>query len=318
MIIPHPNYIIFATCRYCQNYIFPYSPVPFQSSATGPGLNSSETNHSNKLANAKEPRRLPYVSSVHPFVWPRFSVLLTSLPFFTVMGVFNIQVQIVAANGVGGTLPFVVTCLDNDIEAEIHKTAATDGGRTAVWEDTFTFDLTKLARRLVADGKPEPQYLTFFVFDSGHPDAPCLGSAGVLLSTVRDSGVAQGDFPVMNGTGTLALVVERARRDWLHSDASKIGAAVGVAAVATGITSMAIGNGKKKKKKKATNVAVGLGVGALAAGLTVMAVKNYRKKSAEAAGGGASSALVSRGFGRANYEGENDSPSRSSRMSMWS
>lgn len=170
----------------------------------------------------------------------------------------TINVQILHASNLGGTYPFVVVCFDNDLAHEVYKTAATNGGPTCVWNETFPLDLTSNVKAILADNKPEPTYLTFFIFDTGAPGIPSLGSAGVLLSTVHDTGIAKGDFPIVNGTGTLSLVVESEnfKRSWYQTDAAKIAGvagAVGVGAIAAGLTAMAINNKKKKKDKRNTS-----------------------------------------------------------------
>lgn len=164
------------------------------------------------------------------------------------MGKMDINVQIVTGNGLGGVYPFVVVCFENDLTNEVYKSAAVNGGPTCTWDESFPLDLTSEVKNIVADGKPEPGYLTFFVFDSGTPGLPSLGSAGVLLSTVRDAGVAKGDFQIVNGKGSLSLVVEQDKKSWYQTDAAKIAGvtgAVGVAGLAAGLTALAI---KKKKK----------------------------------------------------------------------
>lgn len=172
------------------------------------------------------------------------------------MGVFQINVQILSGSNVGGVYPFVVVCFDNDLPNEVYKSAATNGGPTCTWNESFPLDLTTHVKNIVSDGKPEPTYLTFFVFDTGTPGVPSLGSAGVLLSTVRDAGIAKGDFPVVNGTGTLSLIVESEKyKKWYQTDAAKIAGvagAVGVGALAAGLTAMAFNNKKKKKKASAS------------------------------------------------------------------
>lgn len=170
------------------------------------------------------------------------------------MGVLNVEVHIQSGTNVGGVSPFVVVCFDNDLTNELYKSGAASGGRKCVWDERFTLDLTTAMKNAIADNRPEPTYLTFNVFDAGEPGMPSLGSAGVMLATVRDRGVAQGDYPVVNGTGTLALVVgqgpESEKKGWVHSDAAKvagIAGAVGVGALALGLTARHYTNKKKNK-----------------------------------------------------------------------
>lgn len=172
------------------------------------------------------------------------------------MGVLNVEVQIKSGTNIGGVSPFVVVCFDNDLSNELYKSGAASGGRKCVWDERFTLDLTTAMKNAVADGRPEPSYLTFNVFDAGVPGMPSLGSAGVMLATVRDQGVAQGDFPIVNGMGTIALVVgqgpESDKKGWVHSDAAKvagIAGAVGVGALALGLTARHYNNKKKNKNQ---------------------------------------------------------------------
>lgn len=166
----------------------------------------------------------------------------------------KVNVQIVSASNLNGVFPFVVVCFDNDLENEVFKTSATYGGPLAVWNESFEIDLASHVRKIVDSGKPEPAYLTFFMFDTGVENIPALGSAGVRLSTVRENGTAKGDFPVINGSGTLALVVDSMESEkWYQTNKGKIaaaGAAVGVGALAAGLTAMAV---NKKKKNNRSN-----------------------------------------------------------------
>lgn len=179
------------------------------------------------------------------------------------MGVMNINVEIVSANDVGGVYPFVVACFDNDLSNEVFKTSATTGGPKAIWQsdNTFTVDLTNVIKNLKADDKPEPTYLTFFVFDTGAPGIPSLGSAGVLLATVRDKGIAKGDFPIVNGSGSLTIIVsaEKGRAGgWFQSDNAKLAGtvgAVGLGALAAGLGAMAVNKRREKKKREAAEAA---------------------------------------------------------------
>lgn len=121
-----------------------------------------------------------------------------------------------------------------------------------IWNDAFSIDLRAQFKNIIADGKKEPTYLTFFIFDKGVQGSASLGSAGVLLENVRDKGYAEGNFPVVNGTGTLNLSVEaeRTRFDWIHSDKAKYAAgAVGIGAVAAGLTALALNQSSKSGKR---------------------------------------------------------------------
>lgn len=157
-------------------------------------------------------------------------------------------------------------CFDGDIDNEIYKTEATVGGKTATWNHTFQLDLSTNVKAIVAANRPEPTYLTFFLFDTGTPGVPSLGSAGVLLSTVHDRGRAQGDFPIVNGTGTLRLVVTSEKTkpgrlgfgggtgdpeedDEKFENAAKIaGITAGVAALGAAGIGYAVHHKKKKDK----------------------------------------------------------------------
>lgn len=177
----------------------------------------------------------------------------------------HIDVRILNASDVGGVYPFVVVCFDGDIENELFKTEATMGGKRAVWNASFPLDLTSLIKKRVKSGAPEPTYLTFFLFDTGTAGIPSLGSAGVLLSTVRDTGRAQGDFVVVNGTGTLSLSVTKKKEEeegFLHSDKAKVAGVVGgVTALAAGLGAAALHSRKKKKKQEAGENEAGGGSG---------------------------------------------------------
>lgn len=182
------------------------------------------------------------------------------------MGV-SLNVEILSASEVGGVYPFVVVCFDGDIDNEIYKTEATVGGQNATWNHSFQLDLTTNIKAIVAANRPEPSYLTFFLFDTGAQGVPSLGSAGVLLSTVRERGRAQGDFPIVNGTGTLRLVVTsektKAGRFGLgggtgdpEEDDEKFGHAAKVAGITAGVAALsaagigyAVHHNKKKKDK---------------------------------------------------------------------
>lgn len=195
------------------------------------------------------------------------------------MGALKLKVKIRSATQVGGTLPFVVVSIDNNPDIEIHKTEVADGGTVAVWDEEFEFNLTPHIRALVERGNPEPRYLTFSVFDFGERGTPALGVARVPLVRVRDGAGANGQFRIWHGDGTLSLSVARARREWLQSDAARMGAAVGAAALATGVSSATLRAATKgKKKKRSKGVAVGVSMTMLVAGLTFVAVSSRRRK----------------------------------------
>lgn len=183
------------------------------------------------------------------------------------MGVV-LNVQIISASDVGGVYPFVVVCFDGDIDNEIYKTEAAVGGQTATWNHSFQLDLTTNVKAITAANRPKPTYLTFFLFDTGTPGVPSLGSAGVLLSTVHERGRAQGDFPIVNGSGTLRLVVasEKTKAGRFgfgggtgdpEEDDEKFGSAAKVAGITAGVAALsaagigyAVHHNKKKKEKE--------------------------------------------------------------------
>lgn len=152
--------------------------------------------------------------------------------------------------------PFVVVCFDGDVNNEVHKSEAAVGGETCTWNSAFDLDLTVQIKNLVAAGHAEPTYLTFFLFDTGQTGIPSLGSAGVLLSTVQEHGIAQGDFPVVNGTGTINITVSSTKyksdeeQSWYQTNTAKIAAGTGVAALAAGVAGLTFNQIRKKKKKK--------------------------------------------------------------------
>ncbi|KAI0562014.1 hypothetical protein FGB62_68g159 [Gracilaria domingensis] len=172
------------------------------------------------------------------------------------MAPLRLNVEITHAKGVGGVYPFAVACFDGDISHELYKSSATvtqqDG--LAIWNESFHVDLTNELKAFEADNRPQPKYLTLFLFDTGSPGIPSLGSAGILLSNVRDSGRSAGDFPVVNGMGSLALVAEMEKGDkegFFHSDAAKITGAVAGATAAVGLGALAYNKYKQKKKQRA-------------------------------------------------------------------
>lgn len=170
--------------------------------------------------------------------------------------VLKLDVIIETGLGIGGISPFVVVCFDNNLEDEIYKSKVAVGGQTTTWNETFELDLTTQMKNAMANDRPEPTYLTFNVFDSGKSTMPSLGSAGVLLATVRAQGYAKGDFPLVNGDGKLSLTVGPAPKPgWIHTPAAKkagiaAGAvgAVGVGALAIGLTRHLVNNKKKGKE----------------------------------------------------------------------
>lgn len=161
----------------------------------------------------------------------------------------EVNVQIRSGSNIGGKYPFIVVCFDNDLSNEVYKTASSPGGSQVIWNDAFTVDLKTQFKRILTDGKKDPAYMTFFIFDRGVQGSPSLGSAGVRISLLRETGRVEGDFPVVNGQGTLNLSVEgeKTRFDWVYSDKAKFAAgAVGIGAVAAGLTAVALNQRKKK------------------------------------------------------------------------
>ncbi|PXF47204.1 hypothetical protein BWQ96_02979 [Gracilariopsis chorda] len=170
------------------------------------------------------------------------------------MAPVRLTVQVTSGANLGGIYPFVVVCFDGNVAQELHKTAAVRmEGNKATWNETFTIDLTTHMKNMAADGRGEPKYLTFFVFDTGAQDVPSLGSAGVLLDTVKEHGRAHGDFQMVNGTGSLSLAVlsEKADKEgFFQSDKGKTAAKVGGAAVAIGLGALAVHKYRKHRKQK--------------------------------------------------------------------
>lgn len=172
------------------------------------------------------------------------------------MGI-KLEVQIQSGSDIGGISPFIVVGLDKHLKPELYKTAAAPGGGPSsssqvVWNETFNLDLTTAMKNVIADGHPEPTYITFNIFDAGVQGFPSLGSAGVLLDTIKANGNAEGEFPVVNGTGSIALSVgpPNNKRSWVTSDNAKkagIAGAVGVGIVAAGLTARHFINKKKEK-----------------------------------------------------------------------
>lgn len=169
------------------------------------------------------------------------------------MTVTHAVVEIVSANGVGGKNPFVVACLDEDINNELYKSKSTYGGPVAKWNEQFDLDLALTTKNHIADGKPEPSYLTLFIYDAGTPGYPSLGSAGVLLKNLHSNRAAAGDFPVINGNGgtlTVRVKADDEKKKWFPNNAGKVAAgALGVGALtAAGLTAFAVRQKKKKKQ----------------------------------------------------------------------
>lgn len=164
----------------------------------------------------------------------------------------HVSVKIESASALGGVYPFVVACYDNDLRRELYKTAAAESGDVNVWDESFDLDLQTEEKARKADSVSPPVYLTFFAYDTGTPGAPSLGSAGVLLDTVREHGIAEGEFPVVNGSGTLKLTVDAQQdKKWYQSTAAKYTAgAVGVGALAAGVSALVVGQKKKNQKKR--------------------------------------------------------------------
>lgn len=118
-------------------------------------------------------------------------------------------IEIRYARNIGSIYPFIVTCLDNDLRTELHKTPATT---TAAGYSSFNAAFTLTIRQ-------QGTYLTFFIYDTGRVGIPLLGSAGVLLNTVTKYGFSHGEFPVVNGgKGFLSLIVRSIRGTRLRTN----------------------------------------------------------------------------------------------------
>lgn len=172
------------------------------------------------------------------------------------MGI-KLEIHIMSGSDIGGQSPFVVVGLDKHLKPELYKTTAAPGGAQCTWNEVFELDLTTTMKNVIADGHPEPTYITFNIFDAGVQGFPSLGSAGVLLDTIKANGTAEGEFPVVNGTGSLSLSVgPPQKRGWVHSDGAKkagIAGAVGVGIVAAGLTARHFINKKKEKDSTKQN-----------------------------------------------------------------
>lgn len=170
------------------------------------------------------------------------------------MDLSQVSVTIQSALGIGGIHPFVVVCYDNEIDNEIFKTPSFISQQDLQINQQFTLDLLEQDK-----SRPSPPaYLCFFIYDRGVQGVPSLGSAGVLLDTLREKGAVQGDFPVVNGNGMLRLDVQggNEEKSWYKTDTAKVAGIVGVGALtaAAGVgLSAFVGNKKKKNKLKDQN-----------------------------------------------------------------
>lgn len=201
----------------------------------------------------------------------------------------NVSVTIESGLGISGIYPFIAVCLDDDTKNELFKTGAKNNGQSTPvkFNESFEFNLAMYDRSRLSQGRPLPRYLTFFLYDVGDDTIPSVGSAGVLLDTVRQNGTSSGDFQVINGTGKLSLFVtaqhhqmaglgqgqmqlyqhpgntqnnmlnkvqqdqSNSGKSWYKTDGAKIAAGVvGVGALAAGVAAVAVGSKKKKNRKK--------------------------------------------------------------------
>lgn len=164
----------------------------------------------------------------------------------------KLQVHIMSGNNVAAQSPFVVVGLDKHLKPELYKTTAAAGGAVCTWDEDFELDFTTAMKNIIADGHPEPTYLTFNVFDAAIEGFPSVGSAGVLLENIKEHGSAQGEFPLVNGTGSLNLAVgPPEKKGWIHTKQAKtvgVVGAVAAGALAATLTARHIHNKKKEKE----------------------------------------------------------------------
>lgn len=168
----------------------------------------------------------------------------------------------IGGDHVGRVNPFVVVCFDEHLDDEMYKTnsantpqvSTSSNSREHIWDETFTIDFTHEMKNAIANGYKEPTYITFNVFDSDNPGLPNLGSAGVMISKIRDEGFAAGDFPIVNGTGFLTLSVgDPPKHPWISSPVAKkagIATAAGAAVLAIGLTARHYRNKKKTQNQQ--------------------------------------------------------------------
>lgn len=187
---------------------------------------------------------------------------------------YEIFIRILSGSNIGGRYPFIVACFDNDLSTEVYKTQSSHGGAQVMWNEAFSLDLKSQFKTLSAAGKKEPAYMTFFLFDRGVQGNPSLGSAGVRLSLLRETGKIAGDFPIINGQGSLNLAVEgeKSRFDWFPTSLTT--------AMPSGIGS-SISSGLSSDKAKFAAGAVGIGT---VAAVTAVAISKHMKKKEEKEG----------------------------------
>lgn len=221
----------------------------------------------------------------------------------------SVSVTIESALGIGGIYPFIAVCLDNDTSNELYKTAAKTGGQSPVkFNEVFDFNLAFHDKSRLSQGRPLPIYLTFYLYDVGDDNIPSLGSCGVLLETIRQTGVSTGDWQIINGTGKLSLFVTALPGRPQPSQQPQYGMAQ--PPYQTQVNQLQLqqqqqqfrlqqqqqqqqqlkqqeadqnnnsGGGKSWYKTDGAKVAAGIvGVGAIAAGVAAVAVGNKKKKN---------------------------------------
>lgn len=155
----------------------------------------------------------------------------------------------------GQSDPFVLVCFDNKTTQELGRTPTVPNCESPSWEHELQVDVAKHVRTAVEDeGLPEPNMITFCVYDADESDMEPLGVAGIAFSElVKKGSIKERELPVFLGQGfvTVSLKLKKVKKSsMLTNDAMlKIGGGV-VGAAALGASAAYLFNRYQKKKDK--------------------------------------------------------------------
>ncbi|KAI0566926.1 hypothetical protein FGB62_5g524 [Gracilaria domingensis] len=98
-----------------------------------------------------------------------------------------------------GTNPYIITCLDNDLSTELHRTRAVDGGRYVAWNEAFVIDISEYCK------EKQPTYLTFVFVDASKTGVSSLGYVQLELRNIRNSELEEVTEDIRDGKGTITF-----------------------------------------------------------------------------------------------------------------
>ncbi|CAN8074177.1 unnamed protein product [Agarophyton chilense] len=100
-----------------------------------------------------------------------------------------------------GTKPYIITCLDNDLSTELHRTRAVEGARYVAWNEAFTIDISQYCE----SEEKQSKHVTFVLMDANKTGVSTIGYVQVGLQNIRSSQLEEVTEKIVDAKGTLTF-----------------------------------------------------------------------------------------------------------------